>query len=76
MLARVKSSLSWGPLVGLWGILFTLIEAITLCLVEYFLPIQDIDIARSFDSVAYNVNPLDYGNHKFVVDPRKEKGQS
>lgn len=73
MMARVKSSLSWGRLVGLWGIFFTLIEAIVLCLVEFFLPIQDIDIARSFDSVTYNVNPLEYGCHEFVVDPKKAK---
>ena len=50
MLSRLKSSFSWGPVVGLWALLFTIIEAISLVITEFILPEQDIDIVRSFDS--------------------------
>lgn len=50
MLSRLKSSFSWGPVVGLWALLFTIIEAISLVITEFVLPEQDIDIVRSFDS--------------------------
>jgi len=50
MLSRLKSSFSWGPVVGIWALLYTIIEAFSLVMTEFFLSEQDIDIQRSFDS--------------------------
>jgi phosphatidylinositol glycan class A protein len=54
IMSRIKSSFSWGPVVGLFALLFTIIEAITLCITEKLFPENDIDIARNFDSNRYN----------------------
>ena len=45
-----------------------MIEAITLIMTEYFLPEDDIDIVRNFDSPEYNYNIGEYGDHIFYVD--------
>jgi hypothetical protein len=50
MMARIKSSFSWGPVVGVFSLFFTIIEAIVLCLTEKLLPEENIDIARNFDT--------------------------
>jgi hypothetical protein len=44
MLGRIKSSLSWGSIVGFWAVFFTIIEAIVMFMIDIFLPIKDIDI--------------------------------
>lgn len=69
MISRIKSTLSWGPIVGLWAIMFTMMESIVLCLLEIFVPVTDIDIARTFDSETYNLDQTAYGKHDLVVDP-------
>ena len=56
ILSRLKSTFSWGPVVGLWALFYTIIEAIVLCLTEYFLPEDNIDVCRSFSSHHYNEN--------------------
>ncbi len=61
ILSRVKSSLSWGPMVGLWALLFTIIEAAVLCIIDIFFPIGDIDVVRNFDNGEYNSDPCSYG---------------
>ena len=71
MVTRIKSSLSWGPIVGLWGIFYTIMEAVVLCLVEILQPWSEIDVARSFDSETYNVDPSIYGQHDLMVDFEK-----
>lgn len=38
ILSRMKSSLSWGPIVGIWALFYTIIEAITLFITEIFIP--------------------------------------
>jgi hypothetical protein len=38
MMSRLKSSISWGPVVGLWSLLYTIIEGICLFLTEIFFP--------------------------------------
>jgi len=38
MLSRLKSSFSWGPVVGIWALLYSIIEALSLVLTAYFLP--------------------------------------
>lgn len=73
IMARIKSSFSWGPVVGVFSLFFTIIEAIALCLTEKFLPESNIDIARNFDSQTYKKQPTSYGNHEVYVntlDPR------
>lgn len=49
MLDRLKTSLTTGPLFGCWALLYTIMEAITLFLVEMFYPISEIDILPSFN---------------------------
>ena len=68
MLDRIKTAYTWGPLVGVYAVLYTLFEAITLILTEVFWPIQDIDITRSFSSSKYNENICRYGDHELYVD--------
>lgn len=68
IMSRIKSSVSWGPLVGVWGIFYTIIETLCLWLVELMLPESDIDVVRSFSTTAYNVCPSDFGNHQVRVD--------
>lgn len=53
-MARIKSSFSWGPVVGLFSLFFTILEAIALCITEKLFPEINIDIARNFDSQTYN----------------------
>jgi len=68
IMARIKSSFSWGPVVGLFSLLFTIIEAITLCITEKLFPEQNIDIARNFDSKTYGQCPKAYGDHQVYVN--------
>lgn len=68
IMARIKSSFSWGPVVGLFSLLFTIIEAITLCITEKLFPESNIDIARNFDSKTYNECPKSYGDHQVYVN--------
>lgn len=49
MLVRIKNSLTNGPLFGLWALMYTIMEAITLFLVEMIFPITEIDILPSFN---------------------------
>jgi hypothetical protein len=50
-MSRIKSSITFGPVVGIWGLLYTIIEFIALMLTELFTPENEIDIARNFDQV-------------------------
>jgi phosphatidylinositol glycan class A protein len=68
IMSRIKSSFSWGPIVGLFSLLFTIIEAITLCITEKLFPECDIDIARNFDSNRYNKDQELYGEHEVYVN--------
>lgn len=68
IMSRIKSSVSWGPLVGVWGIFYTIIETLCLWLVELMLPECDIDVVRTFSANSYNVCPSDFGNHQVRVD--------
>jgi phosphatidylinositol glycan class A protein len=54
MLSRIKSSIAWGPVVGVWAIFYTIMEALILWLTELVFPAQDIDIVRNFNSEKYN----------------------
>lgn len=68
IMSRIKSSFSWGPVVGLFSLLFTIIEAITLCITEKLFPESNIDIARNFDSNTYNKDQEQYGEHEVYVN--------
>ena len=68
IMSRIKSSFSWGPVVGLFSLLFTILEAITLCITEKLFPECDIDIARNFDSNRYNKDQELYGEHEVYVN--------
>ena len=78
MLDRLKTSLTTGPLFGCWALLYTIMEAITLFIVEMIYPISEIDILPSFNSstiieteageqVSYCESPLAFGDHLFSV---------
>ena len=68
ILDRIKTAYTWGPLVGLYGIIYTIAEAITLMITEIMFPILDIDVARSFNTDRYNQNLPRYGDHELYVD--------
>jgi hypothetical protein len=69
----MKSSFSWGPIIGYWGLFYTIMEAITMFFCDIFLPIENIDIAQSFDKTYYEEEPLTYGDHMFNVSSLDEK---
>jgi phosphatidylinositol glycan class A protein len=69
IMSRIKSSFSWGPIVGIFALLFTIIEAISLCITEKLFPESGIDIARNFDSNIYNKDRAMYGEHEVYVNP-------
>lgn len=74
MMSRLKSSISWGPVVGLWSLLYTIIEAICLFLTEIFFPENEIDIARTFNSKMYNsFGNKNFGDHKFYVNTQDKR---
>jgi phosphatidylinositol glycan class A protein len=68
ILDRIKTAYTWGPLVGVYGIMYTILEAITLMITEIMFPIRDIDVARSFSTEKYNANLPRYGDHELYVD--------
>ena len=43
IITRLESSLAWGPVVGLWALLFAVLEMITLLIIDYVWPIEEID---------------------------------
>lgn len=62
--------MSWGPVVGIFALFYTIIEAIALFLTETFIPEHEIDIARSFSSPLYNQDILEFGDHELYVDSK------
>lgn len=78
MLDRMKTSLTTGPLFGCWALLYTIMEAIALFIVELMFPISEIDILPSFNSStiieteageekSYCEDPMAFGEHLFNV---------
>jgi len=66
-MARIKSTFAWGPMVGLWALIYTIIEGIVLFLADVFLPEDQIDISRSFSHEMYSESPESFGDHKLFV---------
>ena len=54
--------------MGVYGIMYTILEAITLMLTEILFPIAKIDVARTFNTEKYNQNLPRYGDHELYVD--------
>jgi len=57
MMSRIKTSFSWGPVVGLIAVFYTILEALSLFVTEKLIPENDIDIARNFNNQSYNECP-------------------
>ena len=68
ILTRLESSLAWGPVVGVWALLFCVLEMIVLVIIDIVWPAEQIDIVQSFDSKQYNLHPQDYGEHDAVLN--------
>ena len=79
MLVRFKTAHTLGPVAGLWAVLYTLMEALVLFIVEIFIPVSEIDILPSFNPRTVNQtengikkqyceDPLAYGDHLFKVN--------
>lgn len=79
MLVRLKSSLTVGSVAGPFAVMYCLMEAIILMIVEFFFPIGDIDILPNFEptteiqmdngmSKQYCEDPLAFGDHLFRVN--------
>ena len=66
-LSRIKTSLSWGFVTGIWSLCYILFEVIVYYLAEFVLSISDIDIVRNFNTKAYMQNPWHFGNLCFNV---------
>ena len=65
--SRVKLNLTWGPIVGYFGLFSLLFDFMMLVLWDLILPEQDIDISRNFNKDVYKQNPHKYGDHEFSV---------
>jgi len=68
MMSRLKTSFSWGPIVGLIALFYTILEALSLFVTEKLFPENDIDISRNFNTQTYNVSPQEYGSHEVYVN--------
>jgi hypothetical protein len=64
----MKSNLSWGPIVGVYAVLYQMIEFILIFLLNIIYPEEEIDIVRNFNSQQYLVNPHKYGDHEFRIN--------
>ena len=38
VMSRVKTTFSWGPVVGLWALFYTIVEGLVMLLTDLFLP--------------------------------------
>jgi len=54
ILDRLKTAYTWGPVVGLFAVLYAVFEVITLMITETLWPENEIDMVRSFSSNDYN----------------------
>jgi len=84
MLVRLKTSLTVGSFAGIWALMYTLMEAIMLLIVEIMFPESEIDILPSFNPNTviqtedngrmkqYCDDPLAYGDHLFRVNSLKD----
>lgn len=84
MLVRLKTSLTVGSFAGIWALMYTLMEAITLFIVEIMFPESEIDILPSFNPNTviqteddgclkkYCEEQLAYGDHLFRVNTLKD----
>ena len=68
VMARIKSSMAWGPIICVWALIYTIIEGLILVLCDIFLPEDQIDIARTFANEEYTECPESFGNHKEIVN--------
>ena len=75
-MTKLKTSISWGPIVGVWALFYTIIEALTLMIVEIMYPESEIDIARNFSSETYNTSPQLFGDHEFYVNNKDIRQKS
>lgn len=73
ILDRIKSSYAWGPAAGIWAILFTILEALVLFILEMIWPEEDIDIARDFDLPKYSSDWSKFGDHLLYVDTKDSR---
>jgi hypothetical protein len=67
VMARIKSTFCWGPIIGLWALIYTVIEGIVLFMADVFLPEDQIDITRAFSQEEYNESPETFGDHGLFV---------
>ena len=68
-LGRLKSSLSLGPIAGLAHLFLLIIDILFLCLWEFLLPTNEIEIARDFNYVEYSRNRAKYVTVRFSSAP-------
>ena len=76
MMSRVKTSFAWGPVIGLWALFYTIIEGLVIMLTEFFCPLDNIDIVRTFDQTLYNKQPESYGDHMLYVDSADKRSKT
>ena len=48
-LQKIKSNFQWGPIAGFYAVLYQMVEFISLLLIDYIFPIEEICIARNFN---------------------------
>ena len=68
VLDRLKTAYTWGSVVGLFAVLYTIFEAITLMITETLWPENEIDVVRTFKSTDYNEDITVFGDHELYVD--------
>ena len=73
---KLKLALSWGPVVGFYGLLYEVLGLLLFMIVELLIPVEEIDIARGFNTFSYLVNPHSFGDHEFRIGSLAEIKQS
>mmetsp|Transcript_11421 Transcript_11421/g.17209 ORF Transcript_11421/g.17209 Transcript_11421/m.17209 type:complete len:344 (-) Transcript_11421:365-1396(-) len=67
IMSRLKTSMSWGSVAGIIGLFYAVMEFVMVFLCEIFFPVSEMDVCRTFDSVDYNENIEEAGDHQFWI---------
>lgn len=66
--ARIKSNFSWGSIVGLYAVLYQIVEFLLILFIEWWYPESEIDIIKTMNTQDYLGNPHMFGDHEFRID--------
>jgi len=70
---RLKTAYSWGVIAGFYAMIFSIMEFVTLMVLDIFWPESEIDIVRPMEHQDYSTDPHSFGEHHFFVSNKDER---